>query len=246
MGVIIAYVRSIDAFIERRPWLLAAVHFSLFALAGIGYVVLASNQCPSQLRLWPELSDRFIVVVATICQATIKAACYLGVVVLVAPILPLVYGRWETAKRMIVAAFLTMGVVYGCIWHLFWNIEDMSSGDVRVARINLKNQAEAIRKGDTTYKRIPLMKLERRLWRYGDNRYSLHKMGDGCILLYDDKFEPLNREHTLWRERLLLEDVKCWNDSGDQLLLTTASGECAVLTYKTGEIKMLQEETKAK
>lgn len=238
-------VLKIVRFLERRPWLLAAIHFSLFALAGMGYVVLASNQCPSQLRLWPELSDRFIVVVADVCQAAVKTSSVWGVVVIAAPFLPLVYGRWDTVRRMIFAAFLTTGVVYGCFWHLFCNIEGMAECDISVARHNLKKQAEAIRNGEP-YKRVPLMKLERTLWRYGDNRYYLHKMDDGTIYLYDGKFEPLNHDHTLWQERLLLEDVKSWNDGGDQLLLTTRAGECAVLTYKTGEVKMLQEKENAK
>lgn len=234
-------VFSVLRTIEQRPWFLAAVHFSLFALAGIGYGVLASNQCPSQLRLWPELSDRFIVVVASVCDVAVKTASIWGVAVILAPLLPLMYGRWYTVRRMILAAFMTMGMVYGCFSYLFGHIEGSIRGDIKVAQINLKNQTEAILTGEP-YQRIPLSKLERKVWYFSDDRYCLLKVDDGTIYLYDDKFEPLNREHTLWRERLLLENVKSWNDGGDRLLLTTMSGDCAVLIYKTGEIKMLKEE----
>ena len=234
-------VFSVLRMLEKRPWFLAVVHFFLFALAGMGYVVLASNQCLSQLRLWPELSDRFFVVVATVCGIAIKASSVLGVAVIVAPILPLLCGRWCTVRRMVIAAFMTMGVVYGCFAYLFGHIEGSIRGDIKVAQINLKNQAESVRTGKP-YQRIPLSKLERRVWYFAEDRYCLLKVDSGTIYLYDDKFEPLNREHTLWRERLLLEDVKSWNDGGDRLLLTTMSGDCAVLIYKTGEIKMLKEE----
>lgn len=238
---VISVLRTVEKFLERRPWLLAAIHFSLFALAGMGYVVLASNQCPSWMRLWPELSDWFIVVVASVCNIAIKGASIWGVVVILAPLLSLLYGRWYTVRRMVIAAFMTMGVVYGCFAYLFGHIEGSIRGDIKVAQINLKNQAESVRTGKP-YQRIPLSKLERRVWYFAEDRYCLLKVDSGTIYLYDDKFEPLNREHTLWRERLLLEDVKSWNDGGDRLLLTTMSGDCAVLIYKTGEIKMLKEE----
>lgn len=232
-------------FFERRPFALSVVYVSLFFLAGVGSMVLASNLCPSRFRIWPEFSDQFIVRVADFCRVIVVVASVLGGVVVALPIIPLIYGRWRTVRRMVVAAFMSTGVAYGSYLYVYGYVEGYVRGDVRVAKINAKRQKEAIRQGKTSYEHIPRTQITRTYWEFYGGEYYIVKYEDGTYGLYYRQDTPPCK-NGCWKNSELRGGITGWTDSGDCLLVTFASGKDAILTYQTGEVKMLKAEGKSK
>ena len=227
-----------------RPWLLAVIYLLLFFLAGVGSMALASNLCPSRFRLWPEFSDQFVVLVADSCQVMVVAASVLGGVVVALPIVPLIYGRWRTVRRMVVAAFMATGAVYGSFLYVYSYVGGYVRGDVRVARINVMRQKEAIQQGKTSYKHIPRTQITRTYWEFYGGEYYIVKYEDGTYGLYYRQDTPPCK-NGCWKNPDLRGGITSWTDGGDRLLVAFASGKGAILTYQTGEVEVLKaEETK--
>lgn len=228
-------------FLERRPLVLSAIYVGLFSLAGVGSMALASNLCPSRFRLWPEFSDQFVVLVADFCRVMVVAASVLGGVVVALPIVPLIYGRWRTVRRMVVAAFMATGAVYGSFLYVYSYVGGYVRGDVRVARINVMRQKEAIQQGKTSYKHIPRTQITRTYWEFYGGEYYIVKYEDGTYGLYYRQDTPPCK-NGCWKNPDLRGGITSWTDSGDCLLVAFASGKGAILTYQTGEVKVLKAE----
>lgn len=228
-------------FLERRPLLLPAIYVGLFFMAGVGSMLLASNLCPSRFRIWPEFSDQFVVWIADSCRAMVVVASVLGGVVVSLPIIPLIYGRWWTVRRMVVAAFITTGAVYGSFLYVYSYVSGYVRGDIRVARINVMRQKEAILQGKTSCKHIPRTQITRTYWEFYGGEYYIVKYEDGTYGLYCRQGTPPCK-NGCWKNPELRGAITGWTDSGDRLLLTFASGKGAILTYQTGEVKVLRAE----
>lgn len=243
--VLVACIRSVDAFLARRPWLFAVLFAVSDLLMYLTLAVLFTNHCPSHLRFVPELSDEFAAAVSNVHDFSLKLSVMLGTVMLVAPVVPLVFRRYRTVVVILVLGIVVMKAGRCGLSLIPWSCRSALAEQMRVVRLNIARKAEAQRQGKTEWSRVPVHKFERRMWYFSDERYCISKPDNAVdkeiYFLSDEKWRPDRRARDMWRTRVLLADVVSWDECGDCLRVETKEGKRYALDYATGELRLQED-----
>jgi len=158
-------VRALARFalaIERRPWLFAVLFAVSDLLMYLTLAVLFTNHCPSHLRFVPELSDEFAAAVSDVYDFSLKLSVVIGIIMFIAPVVPLIFRRYWTVVIMLVLGIVVMKAGRGGLSLIPWSCRSALAEQMRVVRLNIARKAEAQRQGKTEWSRVPVHKFERR------------------------------------------------------------------------------------
>ena len=240
MGVT-TVIKTIERFLERRPWCIAGVYLLMEVLKYLALAILFTNHCPSTLRFVPELSDEFAARVGDVYDFSLKAAAVVGAVMLVVPVLPLIFRRYRTVVIMLVLGIAVTELGMRGVDLIPWSCRSVLAEQMRVVRLNVERKKEAQRHGKTECLRVPVHKFEVRQWYFYDKKYCIQKPDNAVdkeiYFLCDEKWRHSRYDKDMWDGRVLLDNVVHWGECGQQLHLETKDGRRYVLDYATGELK---------
>ena len=235
-------MKGVTEFICRRPWVVAAVAILLQLVRLVERAILFGNQCPSQLRFMPELSDETIVRLADLHALSLTATSAVTFLLLTVPILPLVYRKYRTVLLMLL--FAVPCVVVRPIEWLYAQTEWHVGEEVRIAQGNIRRKEEAKRRGWPIAGRSPIVRLEQRSWDFADGRFAIWKSSSSTnetFLLSDEKWKK-RKGYSEWENRVLLEKIVRWSDCGDVLYVITDDGGKFILDYQSGRLSPCPKE----
>jgi len=243
--VLVACIRSVDAFLARRPWLFAVLFAVSDLLMYLTLAVLFTNHCPSHLRFVPELSDEFAAAVSDFHDFSLKLSVVIGIIMLIAPVVPLVFRRYRTVVVMLVLGIVVMKAGRCGLSLIPWSCRSVLAEQMRVVRLNVARKAEAKRQGKPNWRRSPVHKFEQRLWYFHNERYSISKpynaVDKSIYFLTDEKWRPDRYSKDMWYGRVLADDVVSWGECGNRLHVETKRGKRYVLDYATGRLQQLED-----
>lgn len=104
--------------LDGRPYRISVVYLGFLTLSLVPLVLRVGNLFQLWWNPFPKFSDSQVLLLGNVCDVLMLLAALMGVVMCVIPIVPLLFGRFKTAAKMLVgmllALFLTV-VIFFCM-----------------------------------------------------------------------------------------------------------------------------------
>lgn len=109
--------KTLDWF-DGYPYRISVVYLVFLVLSFVPICLRVGNFLKSRWNPFPKFSDSQVLLLGNVCDVLMLLAAMTGVVMCVIPIVPLLFGRFKTAAKMLVgmllALFLT-AVIFFCM-----------------------------------------------------------------------------------------------------------------------------------